>query len=179
MITSEHAVVRTADPDDARRILQLYDPSYPRSGLLDGHLEMVRPTLDELRAVLVRKDAPLGMLYAIENREGDIRGLCTFRGVDFDASFAEVYIVFAHDEDYAGPLAVEVLDYLRQRIFGRSRIHKMVTRCLDGEIAYRDFLLGQEFESAGVQREVFAGPERWHNQETLVLFNPDRLPSHV
>jgi hypothetical protein len=179
MITGEHFVLRSADPDDARALLPLYDYSYPRSGLLDSRMELYRPTLDEFRLVLTQQDIKFGMTYTLENSVGQIRGLGTFRGFDYDAGYSEFYIMLHDTDDYDSPLALEVYAYMRDRSFGRSRLNKIVTRCLDNETAYRDFVLSQGFESSGVQRDVFASRDGWSNQETFTLFAPhDEEPTN-
>ena len=53
MIASEHTLIRTADPDDAGFLLEVYRTERPKAALLDGRREPVLPNRDELAEMLI------------------------------------------------------------------------------------------------------------------------------
>jgi len=178
MITTEHAVIRKAEADDAEAFRRLFDPDVPRSFVLDRRREIHFPTLDELRDVLGKKDAAAGFLYAIEDRDGEVRGFTALRGVSLETGYAEAAIHFSAAADYAEPIADEAADYLLHQAFVVQRLNKVVHHCMETEEALRTFLLRRGFESDGVQREVIYTLGRWLDLETLSLFQEKYLGGH-
>ncbi len=172
MITGEHAVIRTAEADDAYELKRLYDPFRPSSSMLDRARDMTIPTLDELRELLTRKDKQAGALYTVENKRGEIRGLCGIRGIHQDARYGELLLTLFSDEDFESPLADEVFDFLYERAFQEKRLNKMSAHCLEDEHALRNFLLRKGFQSNGVQRDVLFTRGEWLDLESLTLFGP-------
>lgn len=170
MITTAHGSIRTADLDDAPALLRLYNPAFPRSALLDIRREPILPAEDDLREMLTRKEVQQGMLFAVEDRHGLVRGFCSLRGVSPEAAFGEVAVMFIEPDGHDTPLAGEAVDFLLQRAFERLRLHKVVAHCLEDETALRQLLVKHAFESSGVQREVFFSLGRWHNLETFGRF---------
>ncbi len=169
MITGEYGVIRTAEQDDAVALKRLYDPSQPRSALLDRKRELLVPTLDELRELLNHKESKRGVFYTVEDRCGEVHGFCLLRGAQPEVSYAEFVVMFFEDADYATPLADETFGFLAQRAFVQLKLNKVVAQCLDGEAAYRDFLVCHGFESEGVQRDVLFNQGRWYSLESLQL----------
>lgn len=170
MIRGEYAVIRVAEPDDANELMRVYDPARPRSSLLDRRREILIPTVDELRELLIQKDKLAGRLYTIEDPKGFVRGSCALRSAQPEMAYAELALILFDDEDYKTPLAKEALDFLLEKAFTERKLNKVLTQCLDSEGAYRDFLVRQGFTSDGVQREVLFTQGRWHDMETFSLF---------
>lgn len=177
MITCTHGVIRTAEPDDAWDMVRLYDPRTPRAALLGRNREMIVPTLDEVREILRPGEGRPQVFYAIEDREGIVRGYCGLRGgMGDDALYGDVFL-FMHDEaDLAAPLAEEAWEWLRNKAFRQQLWRKAVAHVLDCEHAQREWALARGFESCGVQREVLHTGGRWVDTETLVLFNREIYP---
>lgn len=174
MITGEHSVIRMAEPDDAYELKRLYESERPRSALLDRRREIPQVTVDELREGLVRHERFGGVLYAIEDKEGGVRGFGTLRGVQVEMSYSEVNLTLFEDADYATPLADEAMAFLKRTAFDVKRLNKIISHCLDCEPGYRELLIRQGFKSNGVQREMMWSQGRWHNLETLTLFSDGR-----
>lgn len=170
MITTAHGSIRTADFDDAPALLRLYDPAFPRSALLDIRREPILPNEDDLREMLSRKEVQQGLLFAVEDIEGVIRGFCSLRGVSPEAAFGEVAVMFVDAAGHETPLAGEAVEFLLERAFERQRLHKVVAHCLESETALHRLLEQHGFESSGVQRDVFFSLGRWHNLETFSRF---------
>lgn len=173
MVTGEHTYIRTADPDDAAAMRQLYAGEAPRSALLDARREPILPTEDELREALSTKDAMKGNFFAIEDRAGVVQGFCVLRGASKDAAYGEFGLMLLDEAALEGPIAEEAFRFAYQRGFERLRLRKMLAHCLETETALRAFLVRCGFVSTGVQREVFYGRGRWHNLETFSLFSPE------
>ncbi|MBI4559390.1 MAG: hypothetical protein HY706_17525 [Candidatus Hydrogenedentes bacterium] len=170
MITGEYSIIRTAESDDAFEMGRLYDPAYPRACLLDRKRELLVPTMDELRELLARKDKLAGQLQVIEDRAGNARGFCALRAAETELNYAEMVLMLFEESSYQSPLADEVFEYFSRVAFVHRKHNKLMAQCLDGESAYRAFLLGKEFRSDGVQREAFFSSGRWHNLESLTRF---------
>ncbi len=176
MIYGEHALIRTADPDDANAFQGLYDPSFPRAALLNRIREPIFPTLDDARALFKQKPEAGGSFYAIEDREGHVRGFCALRTTQElrDTAFlSEVIALFSDESDYDSEMASEVFAWLRQTAFGERRLNKLIAHAVASEAAFIAWLKNLGFESNGVQREVLFTGGQWHNMETFTLFNPD------
>jgi len=173
MIRGTHAAIRTAEPDDAPQFQQLYHSATPRSALLTRLREVIIPTVDELEEVFVQSEKNSGPFYAIEDKEGTIRGFCSLRTASQmreAAFYAELVLLFLDDNDYGGALAREVYEWLHYWAFVERRMTKLIIHCLDCETALREWAVSVGFESDGVQREVLFTQGRWHNIEALTLF---------
>ena len=178
MITGEHTHIRTADPDDAPSMHQLYVSPVPRSALLDPRREPVLPNIDELREALASKDAMRGNFFAIEDRSGIVQGFCMLRGSSKEVGYGEFNLMLLDAAAYESPLADEAFRFARTRAFERLRTRKLIAHCLDTEGPLHAFLLRCGFECNGTQREVFFGAGRWHNLHTFSLFAPElAIPS--
>jgi RimJ/RimL family protein N-acetyltransferase len=170
MITGENSVIRMAEPDDAYELKRLYDSPQPRSALLDRRREIPNMSVDDVREALSRPERFGGFLYAVEDKEGIIRGFCTLRGVQVDMAYGEIVLMFYEDDDYDTSLAEEAYAYLHRNAFDIKRLNKVISHCLDSEVGYRRLLIRKGFESNGVQREVLWSQGRWHNMEMLTRF---------
>ena len=177
MIVHEHSVIRTADPDDAAGLVGLYSPHYPRALFLDHRRDLQAPSLTEVREALRRKEAKMGLFFVVEDKEGCIRGFCSMRNPNPETLFSEILFGFSDMEDYARPIASEVMGFLKHRAFVERRLRKLVAQCLENETAYRELLIREGFESNGVQREVLYTLGRYHDLETLTLYPKDEVPA--
>jgi len=171
MINTGHGYIRTTDPDDAPAFARLYDPlGPPRAAALDLRREPILPSVDEVREMLARQETRQGAVYTVENREGEVRGFCSVRGVNAEAAFGEMAVMFADPADYAAPLAEEAAHFLFERAYARQRLAKLIGHALDGECELREFFARLGFEHCGVQREVLHARGRWHDLETFSHF---------
>ena len=170
MIRTEHGHIRTADLDDAPALLGLYDPAHPRSSLLDIRREPIMPTEDDLREMLTRKEVQQGLIHAVEDNTGSVAGFCSLRGMNHEAGFGEVAVMFLENEAYASPLADEAMAFLFERAFVRSRLRKVIAHGLDSETDLHALYARTGFETSGVQREVFYSMGRWHDLVTFSRF---------
>jgi RimJ/RimL family protein N-acetyltransferase len=171
VIFGEHAVIRTAEPDDAPTLKRFYDQDIPRSATLDRRREPYRPTTDELRELLGNKELKIaGEYYAVEDQTGLVRGFCSLRSGRFEVFFGEMLLMFLDEADLATPLADETFEFVRDKAFVDRRLNKMMAHCLNGETALREFLVKQGFQSDGVSREMLFTKGRWYDNETLSLF---------
>lgn len=170
MIMGQHAVIRTADVDDAYQLGRLYECPTPRFAMLDQRHEIQRPNLDELREVLAHTDVRAPMFYAVEDKTGQVRGFCNLRGLHTEAYYSEMLIMLFDEQDYTSPLADEVYDFLHKQAFILRKLNKIMAHCLDTEQQYRAFLCRKGFESCGCQREVVYTRGRWHDLEVLALY---------
>lgn len=172
MISSEHGHIRGAEPDDAPALHALYEIRFPRAALLDHRREPLLPTQDELREVLGREDLAKGIFHTIEDHTGAIVGFCTLRGMNHEAAFGELGLLFHREDTLDTPLSAQVLEFARDRAFRALRLHKVLTHCLDNEGALRAFLIRSGFVSAGVQREVLHSQGRRLDLESFYCLNP-------
>ena len=170
MISGEHAVIRTADPDDAYALRCLYDASRPRFAMLDRRREMLAPTTADLREVLARKEEAGEALYSIEDKCGSIQGFCTLRGGRKQPRFSELVLMLFSDEAYDSAVAEEVVEHLVWRAFVEEKMIKLIAHCVDYETGLRGLLIRKGFVSDGRQREVLFTQGHWHDIETLSLF---------
>lgn len=170
MVSGEYALIRAADPDDAPALHAFYGETRVYSALLDVRRESVLATAEELRETLGHKDALRGVFHAIEDKTGLIRGFCGLRGVNNEAAFGEVMLLFSDEADYQQPLAGEALAFVAMLGFERQRLNKLTAHCLDLEAALRDCLLGHGFVSEGIQRDVLFTQGTYHHVEALSLF---------
>ena len=175
MIYGEHALIRTADPDDAHAFQSLYDPDVPRSSLLSRTREPMFPTREEIRELFKRKE-DASTFYVVEDKEGRIRGFSALRTSQEqrDTAFlSEIILLFIDAEDYNSPIATEVFEWLKHAAFGKQRLNKLIAHTIDTEPALTAWLESVGFESNGIQREVLFTGGQWHNMQTFSLFNPD------
>jgi RimJ/RimL family protein N-acetyltransferase len=169
MITGDHAVIRSADADDAPFLQQLYTEGPPRSSLLDRKRELTPPTLDELRELLGRKDGPSAALLVVEDREGIVRGFCGLRSAGAELAYSEAILMLYDDADYSKPLALETFEYLCKNAFVEKRLNKVLAHCLATELAWRAFLLERGFSCDGRQREVLYSGGQWYDMESFSM----------
>lgn len=167
MIIGTQACLRYSEPDDVSFLFRLYLDGGPRAALLDTRRERMQPTMQELRDLLEQKDAARGLLYTVEDEDGRIQGWCGVRGVNYEARFAEIALIFEEQERYASPMADEALAFVLDRAFGQLGLRKVMILCLDCEPALRGCLLRAGFVSCGVQRQALYSGGVWHDMETL------------
>lgn len=177
MISGQSAVIRSVERDDHHRVAALYNPQRPHAFLLDKVDELPQPNADEIAQLLASERSPLGTLYAVEDTQGRVKGFASMRGFSREASYCELGLLLADNDDYAAPLAEEALEFLLDATLGKRRLNKVLCRTLSCETAWRDFLLSNGFASGGFQREVFFGAGAWHHIETFSLFARDWLDS--
>lgn len=175
MITGEHVVIRSAEPDDAFALWRLYDPSYPRAFLLGPAREIMIPTIDELREMLGRRDLVMGTFFAVEDKTGELCGCCVLRGTKSESEYAEAVLVFGKDETYASPHAEEVFQFILRTAFIDKKLNKLQAHCMATERAYREFLVDRAFKSDGVQRDMVYTQGRYFDLESLTLFRDEGI----
>ncbi len=168
MIPGEHTTIRFPEPDDALFLRQLYVAGPRRAALLDVRREPLLPTTGDIREMLARKDAVQGLMYTVEDAAGALCGWCGLRGINYEAQFAELVLLFADDGHYDTAVADEPLDFLLDRAFINLRLRKVVTLCLETEAGLGRCLERRDFRSAGVQRDAFYGGGAWHDINTYV-----------
>ncbi len=167
MIAFEHTLIRTADPDDADFLLEVYRTARPKAALLDARREPVLPSRDELAEMLASKDAGRNQFFAVEDTAGCVHGFCGLRGVSIEAVFAEVMVLLIEEADHGGPIGRETVQFLLDRAFGRMHLDKVLGTCLDSEPELRALLADTGFVSEGVQRQVLYSGGGWHDIETM------------
>ena len=167
MIASEHTLIRTADPDDADFLLEVYRTERPKAALLDAAREPVLPNRDELAEMLGATDAGRNQFFAVEDTAGRVRGFCGLRGVSIEAVFCEIMVLLIDPADHAGPVGRETVQFLLDRAFGRMHLDKVLGTCLDSEPELHALLADSGFVSGGVQRQVLYSGGAWHDMETL------------
>lgn len=173
MITGEHGVIRSMDPDDAEALLRLYIEGPPRSSLLDRKRELILPTAGELREMLGRKESIPAGLLVVEDREGKVCGFCGLRHAGAELAYAELVLMFHDEAVYRAPLALETLRYLCQNAFMEKRLNKLIAHCLDTEPGWRMFVSEMGFTCDGRQRDVLYAGGHWHDVELFSLFRSD------
>ena len=176
MIRGDHSYIRGTEQDDVEALYGLYLQDMPRAGLLDVRRELLLPNRDELRDLLTRKEIADGSFYTVEDRRGAVVGFCSLRGHSVEAGFAEYILHFVDLAHYRTPTAREAHAFLLNRAFTRLGLRKVMAHALSVEDALRDFLVENQFQSAGVQRDVLFSGGVWHDLETLVLNNPAVQP---
>ena len=171
MIFSEHTVLRFSEPDDARFYRELYLEGGPKAALLDARREFGLPTLQEIQELLKKSEAARAYLFTIEDREGALLGWCGLRGLNAEAAYCELFLVFASEAEYSGAHADETLQLLLNRAFKQLGLRKVIATCLDCEEALGACLVRHGFRSCGVQREVLYSGGAWRGMDTLSLDN--------
>jgi RimJ/RimL family protein N-acetyltransferase len=176
MIRGTHAVIRTAEADDAAAFRRLYESEDPRSALLNRHREIVTPSNDELVELLDQSAQRMTPFYVIEDPEGSVCGFCALRSAVQlrEATFYAEMICLFFDDNYETPMADEVFAWITRMGFEDMSLQKIIAHCLGCETALRAWLTGKGFESSGVQRDVLFTQGRWHNIETCTLHAPPR-----
>lgn len=176
MVVGEHSVIRTADSDDAPALMRLYESGMPLAGLLNPLREFLIPTTDEVRGSFSSdRQIQAGVMNAIEDLDGVVRGFCALRVTPQDAFMGQLVLMLPDEEDYAALWSGEVGAYLLEEAFQRKRFSKVVAQCLDHEEGLRAFLSCHGFKSDGVQREVLYSAGRWFDMESLSLMCPAEL----
>ncbi len=170
MITGTHTVIRTAEKDDAPRLLEAYRGAVLRATLLDQRREPVQPTRDELGEMLAAKEASRGLFYAVEDPEGRVLGFCGLRGVNQEAQFAEAMLLFTDTAAEAGPAGDETAAFLLDQARGRLHLAKMMTTALDSETGLAELLARNGFVCEGAQRQAVYSGGRWHDLQTWTRF---------
>ena len=170
MISGKYTIIRSAEPDDALAMWQLYDPARPRAFLLGPSRDVMIPTQDEMREMLGRRDVVQGSFFAIEDTAGDVCGCCVLRGAKMESEFAEIVVALSDDAQYETPLADEVFEFLAKLGFTEKKLNKLVAHCLSNETHYRDFLVRHGFVSDGVQRQMVYTKGAYFDLESLSLF---------
>lgn len=169
MKLSSHTSIRYCEPDDSAFVWGLYYDGIPRASLLDGRRERMLPMRAEILEILQKSEAARAMLFSVEDGTGRLCGWGGLRGLNPDARFAELFLVFADEGLYGSPCAEEALDYLFQRAFHQTRLSRLLATCLSTEEAWRACLLKQGFASCGIQRDVLFTGGCWRDLETLEL----------
>ncbi len=177
MFIGSHTHIRYSEPDDARFVQSLYLEGPPRAALLDVRRERPMPTIQEVREMLTQKDAMRGMLFTVEDLDGRLTGWCGLRGVNPEARFAEMMLLFADAAAYDAPGANEVIDFLLDHAFGRFGLGKVIALSLDVETTLGVCLERRGFLACGAQRHALFSGGVWHDLETWTLFARDRRPS--
>ena len=178
MIVGTYTRIRTAEPDDVFAMRRLYRPVVPRACFLDRKRELTPPTTDELREMFQRKDVQSGVLYTVEDAEGNIRGFGALRGAGPEVAFGEVALMFPRDHDYTTPEVAEALRFLCDRAFMRNRLNKVVAHTLDSEHLLKTLLREFGFASDGVQRDILFTQGRWFSLESMSLYSPTYPQRH-
>jgi hypothetical protein len=169
MKLSPHTTVRFCEPDDADFIRDLYYDGIPRAALLDGRREPMLPLRSEILEIIRKSEAARAMLFSIEDGTGILRAWSGLRGLNPDARFAELFLVFADEAGYDSLQADEALGYLLDRAFFQTDLGRVLVSCLESEKAWRQFLLRKGFSSCGIQRDIMCISGTWTGIETLEL----------
>ncbi|NLN94520.1 MAG: GNAT family N-acetyltransferase [Candidatus Hydrogenedens sp.] len=169
MKLSSHTTIRYCEPDDTAFVRALYYDGIPRASLLDGRRERMLPRRAEILEILQKSEAARAMLFSIEDETGSLCGWGGLRGLNPDARFAELFLIFAHEDHYASPYAAEALEYLLKRAFYQTRLTRLLASCLHTETAWRACLVRKGFVSCGIQRDVLFAGGCWRDLETLEL----------
>ncbi len=177
MITGEHGIIRFPEPDDALFLRQLYVAGPTRAALLDPRREPLMPTMREIREMLARKDAAQGLMYTVEDTTGVLRGWCGLRGINYEARYAELVLLFADETRYHAAIADEPLDFLLARAFTQLRLYKVVALCLDTETHLSQYLERRSFVCVGAQRQALFSGGAWHDLRTYALTAHSCAPS--
>jgi len=173
MITCEHGYIRFSEADDALFLRQLYLEKPRRAALLDTRREPIMPSTQEVRDMLARKDAAQGLMYTVEDSTGVLKGWVGLRGINYEARYAELVLLFASAEDYSGALADEALEFLLGSAFNHFMLHKVLVLCLDTERALMEYLQRKKFVDAGTQRQALFSGGVSHDLHIFTLIAQD------
>jgi RimJ/RimL family protein N-acetyltransferase len=173
VVRGKHGVIRSAGPDDAAFLRQLYRPDRPIAGLLDDKREVAVPTWDELREALGTntQTRQANWLNAVEDLNGDVRGFCALRASPLEQYYGLIIGMFLDEDDFDSPLAEEAGAFLVMEAFQRKRLHKVVAYSLEHEAGFRRWLLRIGFTPDGRQRDVLWAAGRWFGLDAFSLFN--------
>ena len=173
MIIGEHAVIRSADLDDAHAFAALYDPTYPRSFMLDARRELQNPSPDEVRESLRLKEFRHGIFYVIEDRSGTVRGFSAVKTAGHEMSYAEMLCAFFDDSDSETPMASEFMRFIKRLCLVDRRLNKLIAQHLDNETGYGRLLEHEGFQLNGRQRQLLFTQGRYYDLLTYSLFRRD------
>lgn len=173
MKLSSHTTIRFCEPDDSAFVWDLYYDGTPRAALLDGRRECMMPLRGEILEILQKSEAARAMLFTIEDEEGRLCGWGGLRGLNPDARFAELFLIFSDESQYASSCGEEALDYLLDRAFAQTQLSRLLATCLNTEKAWRTGLEKKGFTSCGVQREIVFARGDWKDLETMELAASD------
>jgi RimJ/RimL family protein N-acetyltransferase len=169
VIRGKHSVLRFSEPDDACFYRDLYLEGAPRAALLDVRREYGLPTLQDIQELLKKSEASRAFLFTIEDTDGHLAGWCGLRALNIEAQYCELFMVFASDADYSGPVANETLSVLLGRAFNQLGLRKVMATCLDCEMPLHACLLRHGFVSCGIQRDILYGSGAWRSLDTLAI----------
>ncbi len=170
MIKKTHAIIRSADRFDAKALMTFYFHKPVFASLLDTKREPLMPNQSELEELLQHKDA-LQSFYAVENKQGDVRGFVVLKGINPEALFGEMMLLFENEiYETEAVLIHEALEFVETRAFQQLHLRKLMTTCLDEEEDLRRFLISNFYQCEGVMREVLFTCGKWHNLETWAKF---------
>ncbi|MGC8737605.1 MAG: GNAT family N-acetyltransferase [Candidatus Hydrogenedens sp.] len=170
MIKKTYATIRNADRFDAKELLRFYLHKPIFATLLDTKREPLMPNLSELEELLQHKDTAQSF-YAVENKIGDISGFVILKGINAEALFGEMMLLFENETyDNESALIGEALEFIEVRAFQQLHLRKLMTTCLDVEERLRNFLLNHSYQCEGCMREVLFTCGKWHNLETWAKF---------
>ncbi len=170
MIKTSCSVIRNADRFDAKELFKFYMHTPPFACLLDTKREPIIPNLSELEELLQHKDTSHSF-YTVENKEGNVCGFVVLKGINSEALFGEIMLLFG-DEMYDGEEVVieEALKFIESRAFQQLHLRKLITTSLDEETRLRQFLINHNYHCEGMMREVLYSGGKWHNLETWAKF---------
>ncbi len=168
MITGEHTHIRFPELDDAFFVRQLYVAGPKRAALLDSRREPILPTTPEIQKTLLRKGAAQGLMYSVEDTTGALCGWCGLRGINYEAQYAELVLLFVDAAAY-DTAADEVLTFLLGQAFTRFRLYKVLVLSLDTEHALMHCLERHGFAFAGAQRRALFTGGDWRDLRTYTL----------
>lgn len=174
MILREHAAIRTTDADDAGVLYAIYRSGLPRFSLLDTRREPILPTRLEIQEMLSGQELNKNLFYAVEDREGLLRGFFVLRGMNQESGYCEITMMLEDEADFDTPLAGEALEYVVERSFVQMRLRKVLSHVLCREAGARRMLEQHGFEPLGAQREAVYAQGRWHDIHAYARYNPAR-----
>jgi len=177
MIKKKYTIIRNADRFDAKELLNFYFYTPPFACLLDTKREPIIPNLSELEELLQHKDTAQSF-YAVENKQGDIRGFIVLKGINPEVLFGEIMLLFDNEiYEKEDTLIGEALEFIETRAFRQLHLRKLMTTCLDEENSLRQFLQSHSYQCEGCMREVLFTCGKWHNLETWAKFNATLIAS--
>ncbi|MFA7693500.1 MAG: GNAT family N-acetyltransferase [Candidatus Hydrogenedentes bacterium] len=169
MILGTHTRIRFSEGEDASFYRNLYLTNEPKAALLDARREYGMPVRHEIEELLRKSESSRAYLFTVEDLEGQRRGWCGLRGLNVEAGYCELFLVFRSDEEFLTPMADEALAMLLYRAFQQLRLNKVLVFSLKRESGLQQCLMKQGFRSCGIQRDVLYSGGTWHNLNTFVL----------
>ena len=98
-----------------------------------------------------------------------VLGFCALRAATDDLFPGRFDMMFFSEDDFPSPLAEEAVRFLLEEAFLRKGLKRIVSQCLNSEVALRALLVRHGFTSNGIQREVLYSGGRWFSVESLSL----------